>query len=152
MNSPAGVEKRRRISQRKQRESLVKLLKSLAVFVKGTRAEKSGGSGCVRITMIIKATEKRWYRCSTKNTQKETYGFGPKVEIVMIWAKSYFKPNTKRLLWRQVSGHVNDGLVFCRFRRMEIILFTKGLGLGYDYIKRALTTAKRIRLKKEGRE
>ncbi|KAF2596939.1 hypothetical protein F2Q68_00011891 [Brassica cretica] len=109
MNSPAGVEKRRRTSQRKRRESLVKLLKSPDLFVKGTRAEKSGGSGWVRITMIVKATEKRWYRCSMKKTQKEKYGFGPKVEIVMIWAKSYFKPNTKRLLWRQVSGHVNDG-------------------------------------------
>ena len=129
----------------------MKLLKSLALFAKGTRAEKSGGSGWVRITMIVKATEKSWYCCSTKKTQKEKYGFGPKVEIVMIWAKFYFKPNTKRLLWRQVSDYVNDGLVLYQFKRMEIILLQRGFGLGRDYIRKASTTTKIIRLRREKR-
>lgn len=112
------------------------------------QAEESGGSDCVRITMIVKSY---WYCCSTKKTQKEKYGFGPKVEIVMIWAKSYFKSNTKRLLWRQVSGYVNDGLVLCQFKRMEIILLQRGFGLGRDYIRRASTTTKIIRLRRQKR-
>lgn len=69
----------------------------------------------------------------------------------MIWAKFYFKPNTKRLLWRQVSDYVNDGLVLYQFKRMEIILLQRGFGLGRDYIRKASTTTKIIRLRREKR-